>query len=221
MGLGETAVIYLVIGAGVAIALVLRAGPMGLQLVYLSALGLVFWPVMVPMLFDRAGETARSPEKAAAVTPLARRIGELESELKMVLAKTDGWAERVLASETEKIGSLVVAMRAQASRVDEMERLLRTLEQDPASRRAAAAAVVSLDGERSRRKNIELLRDLHDKSETGLWTSITRIEDLISMIYVARFAGASRSEVDRMLAEISATVESISAVAIEMNEHSE
>ncbi len=220
MGLAETIVIYLVVGVGVAIALVLRDGTAGFHLVYLSALGLVFWPVMIPTLFDAGGST-RTRSKDKAVSPLARRISELESELKMVLAKTDGWAERVLAAETEKIGSLVAAMRAQTSRVDEMERLLRSLENDPKSKRAMAAGVVSLDPERSRRKNLELLRRLHDKSETSLWDSITKIEDLISMIYVARFAGASRSEVDRMLTEISATVESISAVAVELNEQGE
>ncbi|PYP87206.1 MAG: hypothetical protein DMF61_11245 [Blastocatellia bacterium AA13] len=217
MGLSETVIIYLIIGGGVAMALVIRANTSGFHLVYLSAVGLIFWPIMVPTLFERSGSSG-STTTAPVISPIARRISELEAELKMVMAKTDGWAERVLATETEKITSLVAAMRGQAARVEEMERLLRAIEREPSKNSHGSAPVVSLDGERSRRKNVELLRRLRDKSESGLWTSITKIEDLISMIYVARFAGASRSEVDRMLAEISATVESISAVAIELNQ---
>ena len=64
-----------------------------------------------------------------------------------------------------------------------------------------------------RKHNTDFLRQLHQNAESDLWRTIAKTEELITMIYVARFAGGSHSEMEELLIAISSTVESISAVA--------
>ena len=217
MGLSETLIIYVAIGTGVAIAVLLRAeASSSLKLAYLAALAVLFWPIMLPPLFNAKPESAgASGKRQEEANPLARRVAEVERELGTVVNGKQGIAERALAVETQKIRSLIGAMRAQAIRLDEMKLLLETLNQDSCVKAGEGLDPVSAENVRGRQRNLGRLRRLHDNTEQQLWRVVTKIEELISMIYVARFAGGQREEIERLLNEIAATVESISAVVLD------
>ncbi|HLG16854.1 MAG TPA: hypothetical protein VJH03_20475 [Blastocatellia bacterium] len=217
MGLGETVIIYLAIGIGVAIAVLLRAGAeSSLKRGYLAAIAVLFWPILLPPLFSaKPASPADSAPRPESEDPLAARIAEVEREMSTVVNGKQGVAERALAIETQKIRSLIGAIRAQAARLQEMKRLLETLSRNSDVDGLNGLDPVSAENVRGRRRNLDRLRHLHDNTEQQLWRVITRIEELISMIYVARFAGGQREEIERLLNEIAATVESISAVVLD------
>lgn len=216
MGLSETAVIYLAIGTGIAIAVAVRAeAGTAVRRAYLAAIALFFWPIIIPALFNvkqAAAPSTKHQEKASALTA---RIAEVETELTNVLNCGHDVAERALAFETEKIRSLIEAMKSQALRLDEMKRLLGTLSHNAAAQEVEWLDSASAENVNGRRRNIDLLQRLHDNTEQQLWRVVTKIEELISMIYVARFAGGQRSDIERLLNEIAATVESISTIVLD------
>ena len=215
MGIGETIIIYLVIGVGVSIAVVLRADNQSFtRRAYLASVGLIFWPVFVPTLIARRESSIESsreiePEPSGALI----RISKIEDELNALLVNKDGWAERVLAGEADRICSLIVAMRSQAQRVSEMALLLSGLNARSQPLPIAGEENADRENDAAHKHTSGFLHQLHDNAERELWRAIAKTEELINMIYVARFAGGSRSEMDNLLIAISSTVESISAVA--------
>ena len=141
------------------------------------------------------------------------RISKIEDQLSALLINKDGWAERVLANEADKIRSFIAAMRSQSQRVSEMAQLLSELNTKSPTTLISGHEVSDEEKKPEGKHNTDFLRQLHQNAERDLWRTIAKTEELITMIYVARFAGGSRSEMEELLIAISSTVESISAVA--------
>ena len=89
---GQTLVLYLVIGIGVAGAVYL-AGGTGRW--FRVATAVPFWPLYLPLLLapGRAGASGPTARPTAPHDELAAAIGQVDAELESALGSLDGWAE--------------------------------------------------------------------------------------------------------------------------------
>src|SRR2546423_1411579 len=99
---GQTLILYLVVGAGVAgaVSLTDRAGRRPARW-FLVATAVLFWPLYLPVLLSSAQtEAVQSPDgPPAPQDDLSAAIREVNAELEAALGGLDGWAEEVLIRE--------------------------------------------------------------------------------------------------------------------------
>jgi hypothetical protein len=219
MGLAETTIFYLLVGAGVATAVFLssRGGA------FRAVTAVVFWPLYLPVLLTpRAGEEPPPAENARPERDeLSTAIEQVESELDSAFSSLDGWAEGVLAREAERIRELRTLWIAQAHRIREMDRLLAAQtestsvasEQEPAATRSPCDPNDRrLQSEQARRANLNRLRQVRQQAHGDLLGTLAWVRELVSMIHLAKFTGAPASRAEELVAQIAATVEGVSAV---------
>ena len=219
MGFGVTTIFYLVIGAGVAVAVFLAEegrSPAGRAL--RAAIATVFWPLFLPILLARP-----LPESGSAVPgadeprdELTEAIARVEAELDAAFSSLDGWAEDVLAHEAWRLRELRTALTAQAARIREMDRLLDGDGSEPAGPIATAPTPAAGDrrsqSELARRANFERLRRVRCHAYDDLMATLAWVRELVSMIHLAKFTGAPASRAGELVAQIAAAVEGVSAV---------
>jgi hypothetical protein len=217
---GQTLVLYLVIGAGVAGAVYL-AGPAGRApgRWFLVATAVVFWPLYLPVLLapGRAGTGGPSLAGAAPHDDLAVAIGQVDAELEAALGSLDGWAEEVLVREKGRLRDLRTVWLSQAERIREMDRVLALPEyagEWPAEQSQALSTAAACDRLRSsaqaRRQNVERLRRLRRRAYDDLMGSLAWVRELVSMIHLAKFGGAPAARAEELVAQIAAAVEGLS-----------
>jgi hypothetical protein len=215
MLLAETGIFYLVLGAGIAGAVLLRSGGEGrIARLGEACLALLFWPLMVPLLLS---ERARPQEAAAPAEPaideLSQVIARVECELDEALGGMAGWAEEVLASEQPRLTELRTAWQHQAERIRELDKLLAS----PAA--CDAFEPLTYDHSRARRceqqrqQNLEQLRELRGQLHSDLLGTLAWVRELVTMIHLARFGGAPAGRIEELVAQIAATVEGLSEVS--------
>src|SRR3954469_6878912 len=115
--LGQTLVLYLVVGAGVAAAGYLPAGRGDSGCRWFRVVTAVaFWPLYLPVLLTRREQGAGScgPELTSPAGALGTAIRQVNAEREAALASLDGWAEGVLAREKGRLDELRAAWTAQA-----------------------------------------------------------------------------------------------------------
>jgi hypothetical protein len=205
--LGPTLVLYLLVGIGVAVALYLTDSPRppGERLLRLST-ALPFWPFYLPILL------ARPAVGATAEDELARTIAVVEGELDTALSSLEGWVEGT-EGQRRRIEELCAAWRAQRERIREMDRLLArpeyTCSDEESSPSAGPRVRQSLT---ARRQNLERLRQIRQRTETDLLTSLAWVRELASRIHLARFTDAPAERVGELIAQIAAGVEELSSL---------
>jgi hypothetical protein len=225
--LGQTLILYLLTGGGIALAVYLR-GPAGgpLERGFRLATAIVFWPLYVPILLSRAGEGRQGP----AGRPLDRddldtAIAEATADLEAAFAALAGWADEALAGQEKRLRRLPEVWALQAERIRAMDRLLALPEAD---------AVVGCDGivtpdlagevrapavterlRRSlevRRRNREQLRQLRSAAFADLMAALGCARELISMLHLARFTGAPPVRAEDLLGQIAALGDDLEAI---------
>ncbi len=227
MELNETLVFYGVVGVAMAAAVCLRRDASGiLPWSFRIATAVLFWPLYLPLLLARPETPVTPPAQPAADAgdAMARAIAQVEAELDAAFASLDGWAEDVLARETERISELRAAWNAQAARIREMDRLLAQPQFAPSQAADASESELSADGrsggsndrrrqsELARHKNIERLREVRHQAHAELMATLAWVRELVSMIHLAKFTGAPASRAEELVAQIAAAVEGVSAV---------
>src|SRR4051794_19764936 len=104
MQIFETSVIYLILGAVVASAMVLRSEQREhLHRIGLFLLALLFWPCFAPLLL---GGRPAPTEPPRGDTPLDSRVAAIQTSLLTALTKLQGVAEEVLAPEIARVRGL-------------------------------------------------------------------------------------------------------------------
>jgi hypothetical protein len=217
--LTPTVVIYLLIGAGVAIAVFLSgASPRPLYRWFGIVTALPFWPFYVPVLLARPPAGPDERPATPAVPPadeMAAAIRQVDEELEAALSSLDGWAEDVLAREKDRIHELRSAWTAQAKRIREMDRLL-ALPEYAGDGPAFAGPLSTAADERLRRsrdvrrQNVERLRAVRQRAYDDLMGTLAWVRELVSMIHLAKFTGEPASRAEELVAQIAAAVEGIS-----------
>lgn len=208
---GQTLVLYLVIGVGVAGAVHLAGGP-GRWFRVVTAVP--FWPLYLPVLLspNRASEFNRSDPTPAPHDDLAAAIARVDDELAAALGSLDGWAEDVLARERGRIRDLRTAWLAQAQRIREMDRLLSlpdyAVEADDLPPGMADERL--RNSRTARRQNIDRLWGLRRRAADDLARSLAWVRELVSMIHLAKFSGAPAARAEELVAQIAAVVEGLS-----------
>ncbi len=231
MALTTTLIFYLLIGAGVALAVYLseRDGT-PLESLFRVATALAFWPLYLPVLLRSSaqpnagiGETAGEEELPDA---MATAIAQVEAELDAAIQSLDGWAEDVLAGEQDRFAELKSAWRLQAGRIRELDRLLNQPEflSPPAATGIASSAKPMGGGnegsdrlrasEAARHENIRRLRALHDQLRDDLMGTLAWVRELVTMIHLARYTGAPASRAAELVSQVAASVEGLSEASV-------
>jgi hypothetical protein len=202
--LSSTLVLYVLVGAGVALAvfLTLESVP-GRR--WNALLAIPFWPLYVPLLLTRGNSAAGARRLPLPPDEMTAAILQVDRELAGALASLDGWADGLRVRAGEKLGELRSAWLAQAERIREMDRLLKAAESAPLApppdgtepaecvRRGAA-----------RRQNLDKLRDVRRRTYDNLMGTLAWIRELVSMIHLAKFTGAPASRAEELLDQIAA-----------------
>jgi hypothetical protein len=219
---GQTLVLYLLIGGGVAGALYLSGpGNSAAGRWFRLATALPFWPLYLPILLNRRAAGSDGPPPGSSVPPppdeMALAIHQVDAELVSALASLDGWAEDVLAREKGRIRELRAAWTAQAARIRAMDRVLarpenageatEPLRPDDCADRLRASRM-------ARRKNIDRLRKIRHKTYDDLMATLAWVRELVSMIHLAKFTGAPAARAEELVAQIAAAVEGLSETAL-------
>jgi hypothetical protein len=215
---GQTLVLYLVIGAGVATAVYLAEGAGTRWFRVVTAVP--FWPLYLPLLLAQGRPSAATGE-LMAIQPnpddeLATAIKQVDAELEAALGSLDGWAEHVLAREKSRIRDLRTAWLAQAQRIREMDRVLALPEyaqerlEQPRSSEGTKLEDRVRNSQQARRQNVERLQGLRRRAFDDLAGSLAWVRELVSMIHLAKFSGAPAARAEELVAQIAAAVEGLS-----------
>ncbi len=236
MRLTETMIFYCLVGIVVAVAVYLRRDTSTVgERSFRVATAIFFWPLFLPLLLARTPNEATPPAKSSDETSdeISRAIAQVDAELDAALSSLDGWAEDVLARESDRIQELRSAWIAQSARIREMDRLLAQPEFTqfeagghsdanalPARRDSEALTTHHSpdlidrrhQSEQARQKNIERLRQVRRQAYDDLMGTLAWVRELVSMIHLAKFTGAPASRAEELVAQIAAAVEGVSAV---------
>lgn len=207
--LGQTLVLYLLVGVGVAVAVYLSdlaRGPGERAIQVLTALP--FWPLYLPLLLSRGWPETSPPQRSTSGhDDLAAAIARADADLQAALKDLDGWAAAPLLREKSRLGELRAAWEAQAERLRTLDGLLAQ----------ADGAEVPATSERLRqsrqawRQNIERLRQVRQQAHDDLLASLARVYELVSLIHLARYTDAPPARTEELLARIQAAVEVLAA----------
>ncbi len=129
MGLTETLIFYLVVGIGVAVAVLLADDQASSgELVFRISSSVFFWPLYVPILLQRPPASSQTSQtemtEPAPRDEMVASIHQVEAELESALKSLDGWAECVLARDDYRFSELRAAWHLQADRIRELDALL-------------------------------------------------------------------------------------------------
>ncbi|MGE3805896.1 MAG: hypothetical protein AB7K24_14585 [Gemmataceae bacterium] len=206
--LGQTLILYLVVGVAIAGAMYLVDGPRPGRW-FRVATTVPFWPLYLPLLLARAQPPAADEPISPSTDDMDAAISQVDGELEAALGSLDGWAEDVLAREKNRIRELRRAWAIQAERIREMDRLLaRDDGLLPALDQAASERL--RNSQRNRQQNIERLRQVRRRAHDDLIGTLAWVRELVSMIHLAKFTGAPAARAEELIAQIASAVEGLS-----------
>jgi hypothetical protein len=222
MNLATTALFYALIGAAVAGTILLRRDrmPPGDRW-FRATTALLFWPLYLPLLLQSSSAdnvdqmliAGRSAAATAMDPQVAHAIAQVEAELETALVSLDG----ALGLEPIRFDELRTALRQQAARIGELDRLLArlTAASDPSGNDESAELPERIAAsEAARRDNTRRLQALRDRLHEDLLATLAKVRELVSMIHLARFTGAPAARTEELVAQIADAVAGLAAVAL-------
>jgi hypothetical protein len=209
--LHSTLVLYLMIGAGVGLAVYLadRASTRT-ERCFRVVTAVPFWPLYVPVLLSGAKPPPASNE-CEPTDDLAMSIAQVDCELQAALGSLRGWAESVLTREKDRLGELRSAWIAQAQRIREMDRFLSAAEHIARPNTEGVNQRLQ-QSEQARLRNLQRIQRLRERAFDDLMSMLAFVRELASMIHLAKFTGAPASRAEEIVAQIAAAVEGLSEV---------
>ncbi|HYV36815.1 MAG TPA: hypothetical protein VE988_13995 [Gemmataceae bacterium] len=209
--LNSSFVLYLMIGAGVGLAVYLadRAGTRTERCIRVAT-AVPFWPLYVPVLLRGAGPTSASNE-LEPLDDMAAAIAQVDRELQAALGSLRGWAESVLTREKVRFGELHSAWIAQAQRIREMDCFLSLPEHTTGTGNKGVIERLQ-QNEQARHRNLQRIQRLRDRAYNDLMGTLAWVRELVSMIHLAKFTGAPASRAEEIVAQMAAGVEGLSEV---------
>jgi hypothetical protein len=209
--LNSSLVLYLMMGAGVGLAVYLADGAdTRTERWFRVVTAVPFWPLYVPMLLRAAGPAAASSE-AEPLDEMTARIAQVDCELQAALGSLRGWAEGVLTRERHRLEELRSAWTAQAQRIREMDRFL-LLPEHTACQANEGVNQRLQQSEQARRRNLHRIQRLRERAYDDLMGTLAWVRELVSMIHLAKFTGAPASRAEEIVAQIAAAAEGLSEV---------
>ena len=208
--LNSSLVLYLMIGAGVGVAVYLgdRADT-GPSAAFAIVTAILFWPLYVPVLLYAARPIAATQEPAPMTTwprPSPRWMANYKQHLAVCVAgrRACSPAKRTGSQNCVRLdgpgpthsrdGPLVVDVRTRC----------------PTANESANQALQQ--SEHARRRNLQRIQRLRERAYDDLMSTLTWVRELVSMIHLAKFTGAPASRAEEIVAQIAAAVEGLSEV---------
>jgi len=217
MGIEVTVVLYVVLGIGVATAMLLRDDASTGAAWFRGLSACLFWPLYVPLLLSHPvsddmceGDSAEESASFDSLDEMAIAINCVETELHEALDSLDGWAELTLAGELFRVDELQLAWRSQADRIRELERLLSSSATDEMTGVESDRIRHSED---ARLSNLQRLREIHQRLRDDLMGTLTQVRELVTMIHLAKYTGAPASRAEDLVTQIATAIEGLTEVS--------
>ena len=200
MGIVQTLVLYGLVGAAVATAMLLEGlysrSPRG---ALRFAAGVLFWPLFVPaLLHSRRASDSRRADDDDLGDP---RLTAVRAQLLTSIGALDGALRRLLGPEIQRVSKLTRSLAAMKRRIHEMDRLL---EVSPVGEGGAPPRATT-----AQRRNRARLQRIRDQTEERFRQALVQMEELNSTISLLRFAAGSEEEVVECLRDLAASMEGI------------
>ena len=208
MGVTETLIFYLAIGCGVGIAVFADEQGAIAKRIFQGVLGVVFWPLHLPILLSASSSPRWSAGKTALANsdPLVEMIEQAEVELEDAWASLAPWATEMLADQRSRIVELRSRWRAQAVRIRELDALLQ---------KAGGADEAALEAEPNQRirhseevrlRNIQRLQEVRRQTYEDFTAALASVRELASSIHVAKFTGESDNR-EKFVVQIASAID--------------
>lgn len=217
-----SAIFYVLIGASVAVAVLLSDRNASIAAnVMQSIFAVLFWPLYLPGLLhqSRAFESGRKSNTTnePLIDNMAVAICQVESELQAALTSLNGWAGDVLAGQFDRFDELKTAWRTQADRIREIDALLAQpgFAQESDAGANSKPHVDAAEGNRinhcetARSENLQRLRAIRRKLHDDLFATLAWVRELVTMIHLAKFTGAPASRAEELASQIAAAIEGL------------
>jgi hypothetical protein len=238
MGFLGTAVVYLILGGVVAVAVLLRDEQPGLiRRSGTFVMALLFWPFFAPLLLGgthrhremstpNGASNSSSAGSMASSGALGQRVQALQAQLLSGLEGLSDVAESVLAPEVARVRGLTGAVTQMERRLVEMDALLRTAEFDREAALAAVAALTTrnvaesdsrLQSVRARLRNIDRLMAMRTQTAESLERVMLKLEEMSSQLKLLRFANHADGDVVRLLKDLAESVEEVTEGLLAQN----
>jgi len=216
MNFTVTSIFYLLVGCGVAVAILLKdSRRVGFGNIGQALAAVFFWPFFIPLLLESTATTIEPIGWNNSYTSndaLAQAIAQVETELNGALSSLDGWSDAVLVPEQGRFDELRSAWRSQAERIRELDRLL----SDPAFQDISDESKRDEHlsrSEHARRDNIARLKTIREQLRSDLFGTIAWVRELVTMIHLARYTGAPATRAEELVRQIATAVEGLSEVS--------
>jgi hypothetical protein len=220
MSILETAVIYILIGSVVSMAMFFSQRPQRWALrIVGGVVHLVLWPFFAPFLLgsaverqDRGGSEDR--DRKAETGKVLVEVQLLES-----LGQVGGIAEELLGPQMESVRRLSRSLRRMDTRLQEMDRLLATPEFDRGQVEKVLVELQETIGTEedsriqsveARLRNIERLHRMRERARREVQEARLKMEEMTSQVLLMQFADPQQAEVAVQLQEIAATIDGLS-----------
>lgn len=213
MKLEQLFLLHLMAGVGVAVCVYLSGPPTRIAARWFQTLtAVVFWPLFLPLLLShRSVAENDSPTPPAPGSPdeLDRAIAQVAEELDGALQSLGGWGENIRERAQGRLQELRSAWTVQAGRVREMDQIIaRARDVRPAGDLLSGSEHVR-GSQEAIRQNLERLEQVRQKTLDDLLGMLSRVRELVSMIHLARFSGASASRAEELVGLLGAVAEGL------------
>jgi len=214
----EFLLLYATVGLAIGAAVALRDAPIGTPvsaaLAGTAVTAVLFWPLFLPFLLASPGERA---QRAPAVEPedgaLVRALRRTQRALDGALGGIAGREALGLAAVLTRMPEVLRTLEDQARSVEDMARVLAAPAVDTDA--DGLDADLARDLGSARAESDRRLRALHDRRRAELMRAIVRLEELVAMIHLARFAREPNTAAGPLVQQITATVEALSELSTE------
>ena len=228
MGITETLILYLIIGVVVTSTLrVVGSHSDGAPSLLGLATWLMLWPFFAPAILGHAvSQSEPHPQQHLFPTP-PTRLHAAQNRLLEAIRSLDGLAESVLSPQVAQIEEMMQSLNTAENRLGEMDKLLGSQEFDLSQVDAALGQLHTQGyGEEeprvrslhARRRNIERLQTMRDRTREELERALVRLEEMSSQVMLLRFADQPETRLANLLKDVADNVDDVAGAVLELSE---
>jgi hypothetical protein len=228
MRITETLLIYLIIGAVVAIAM--PAAQLPAYVRWTRGIShAMFWPFFAPGLLGRGAPATdiyidTDPKGHPALRP---RLYRAKARLLHAIATSTNLSDSILQPQVKLIDAVMASLDTASERLREMDAVLTTPEFDrqrvdatlgELRARGLTEAEPRVASLTARKDNIERLVSMRAKTSDELERALFTLEAISSRVLLLKFADNPESRLEGLLAEVTESIGDLSSIVLEMSE---
>ena len=228
MGIAETLILYLIIGVVVASTMrVVGSRSDRTPSLLGMATWLTLWPFFAPTIFGHAVSQSGIQSRPDVRSTPPTRLHAAQNRLLAAIHSLDGLAESVLSPQITQIDVMMQSLNTAENRLGEMEKLLSSQEFDLSQVDTALGQLHTQgygeDEPRvrslyARRRNIERLQTMRDRTCEELERALVRLEEMSSQVLLLRFADQPEARLANLLKDVADNVDDVAGAVLELSE---